>query len=571
MSGSRPTSPRRGRDIIAALVAAGVRDFVLAPGSRSAPLALPLAAGERAGDLGLHVRIDERSAGYTALGIAKATGRPVAVITTSGTAAVNLHPAIVEASYAGVPLLAITADRPPKLRGVGANQTIDQVDVFSAHVRWSADLIAADDDAGTAEINAEMDAEMNTVRAAVAAAVQHEHPGPIHLNIAFDEPLVDPDEVRWQPPAGVAGAPIRDVPSASPEQRRFPARGLIVVGDTGGFPDAAAAPTRIAELATALGWPVMSEPSGNATAGTHSLAHGALVLADDEFTHAHPPEMVITIGRVGLHRSIARAVAGTAHHVVIDPRPVGFISDPQRTAIEVLPVIPTLIACDVDPQWLPTWRRKDAEIAGRVTSHVAMIAPTEFTGVQVAIEVAQSLLPDDLFVVGASWPVRHVSMFAGALQARCLSNRGTSGIDGVISTAWGAATTHPGHTVALLGDLTALYDRNGLIAGPAEPRPKLTYVVIDNDGGGIFSQLEQGAPAFEADFERVFGTPHGVDLAPALAAPGVVVTSVDDLAALRRAMTAARAGMGDGVHVIIARCANRATEMGLVRRLSSQI
>jgi 2-succinyl-5-enolpyruvyl-6-hydroxy-3-cyclohexene-1-carboxylate synthase len=570
MSGSRPTSPRRGRDIIAALVAAGVRDFVLAPGSRSAPLALPLAAGERAGDLGLHVRIDERSAGYTALGIAKATGRPVAVITTSGTAAVNLHPAIVEASYAGVPLLAITADRPPKLRGVGANQTIDQVDVFSAHVRWSADLIAADDDAGTAEINVEIDAEMKTVRAAVAAAVQHEHPGPIHLNIAFDEPLVDPDEVRWQPPAGVAGAPIHGVPSASPEERRFPARGLVVVGDTGGFPEAAAAPTRIAELAAALGWPVISEPSGNATAGTHSLAHGALVLADDEFTHAHPPEMVITIGRVGLHRSIARAVAGTAHHVVIDPRPVGFISDPQRTAIEVLPVIPTLIACDVDPQWLPTWRRKDAEIAGRVTSRVAEIAPTQFTGVQVAMEVAQSLLPDDLFVVGASWPVRHVSMFAGPLQARCLSNRGTSGIDGVISTAWGAATTHPGHTVALLGDLTALYDRNGLIAGPAEPRPKLTYVVIDNDGGGIFSQLEQGAPAFAADFERVFGTPHGVDLAPALAAPGVSVTSVDDLAGLRRAMAAARAGMGDGVHVIIARCANRATEMSLVRRLSSQ-
>ena len=558
MTDNRRTSPRRGREIIAALVAAGVHDFVLAPGSRSAPLALPLAAGEHQGALTLHIRIDERSAGYTALGIAKATGRPVAVITTSGTAAVNLHPAVVEASYAGVPLLAITADRPPKLRGVGANQTIDQVDLFSSHVRWSADLT---EDDGTQDLV--------SVRTAVAAAVQQQHPGPVHLNIAFTEPLVDPDEPSWQQSAGEQDSPIEQAHASELTTRKFPARGLILVGDTGGFPADAAAASRITEFAEALGWPVICEPSGNASALAHSLAHGALVLADDEFMDAHFPEMVITIGRVGLHRSVARVVSGVAHHLVIDPRPVGFVSDPQRTAEEVLTAIPTVVDSAADPQWLPAWQRRDVLVADAVTERLAEVAQTKFTGVQVAIEVARSLSAEDIFVVGASWPVRHVSMFAGPIRARCLSNRGTSGIDGVVSTAWGVATTNPGHTVALLGDLTALYDRNGLIAGLAEPQPSLTYVVIDNDGGGIFSQLEQGAPAFQEDFERVFGTPHGVDLPAALAAPGVTVTTVTDLPGLRAALEAGRAAAG--VAVIIARCASRSDELDLVRRLSSHI
>jgi 2-succinyl-5-enolpyruvyl-6-hydroxy-3-cyclohexene-1-carboxylate synthase len=553
------TSPVRGREFIRAMVAAGVQDFVLAPGSRSAPLALPLAAAERAGALRLHVRIDERSAGYTALGIAKASGRPVAVITTSGTAAVNLHPAIVEASYAGVPLIAVTADRPPALRGVGANQTIDQVGIFTAHVRWSGDLIAAGDDDAAA------------VQAALSAAMSIDHPGPVHVNIAFTEPLVDADEPRWREvPPGESMSHQRAGSSSansSANMRRLPAHGLILVGDTGGFPQAAASPQVIEELAQRTGWPIIAEPSGNASMLTHSLHYGPVLLAKEEFLAAHVPDTVITIGRVGLHRSAARLLGRVARHLVIDPRPPGFISDPQRTAVEVLAEIPVAVECDVDPQWWTSWQDADRACGERLKELLAQ-AGAEFTGVQAAVEVVRSLAAGDLLVVGASWQVRHVSMFAGPIRARCISNRGTSGIDGVVSTAWGAASTHAGHTVALLGDLTALYDRNGLIAGAGEGQPALTYVVIDNDGGGIFSQLEQGAPAFQEDFERVFGTPHGMEMAKALQAPGVQVREVADLGTLRAALAQARSASA-GVQVIVARCSSRAVEVAWVRRLAA--
>ncbi len=539
-----------------------MQDVVLAPGSRSAPLALALAAAERAGALRLHVRIDERSAGYTALGIAKASGNPAAVITTSGTAAVNLHPAIVEASYAGVPLIAITADRPPALRGVGANQTIDQVGMFDTHVRWSGDLIAAID----GEEDFDETAEVAALESAVAAAMEGDHPGPVHINIAFAEPLVDADEPRWRgvPLVEPKSRPHANFPTA--DVRTLPARGLILVGDTGGLPSAASSPQAIEQLAQSTGWPIISEPSGNASTLAHSLPYGSVLLADEEFVCAHVPDMVITIGRVGLHRSAARLLGRAAAHLVVDPRPAGFISDPQRTAVEVLTGIPVAVECEPDVQWWRSWQDADRECGERVNARLVE-AGAQFTGVQAAVEVARSVSADDLFVVGASWQVRHVSMFAGPIRARCLSNRGTSGIDGVISTAWGAATTHAGHTIALLGDLTALYDRNGLIAGAGETRPALTYVVIDNDGGGIFSQLEQAAPAFAEDFDRVFGTPHGMDMAMALQAPGVQVTVVSERGALREALAHAREG-GVPVQVIVARCASRATEAEQIRRLA---
>lgn len=564
MSSSDATSPRRGREIVAALLTAGVQDFALAPGSRSAPLALALAAAERAGALRLHVRIDERSAGYTALGIAKASGRPVAVITTSGTAAVNLHPAIVEASYAGVSLIAVTADRPPALRGIGANQTIDQVGMFDAHVRWSGDLSTA---AGADE-HFDQVAELAAVKSAVTAATDKDHPGPVHLNVAFSEPLVDADEPRWRevPVGEPISRPRMNTDAA--DVRALPARGLIIVGDTGGFPTAASSPQAIERLAQSTGWPIISEPSGNASALAHSLPYGSVLLADEEFVCAHVPDMVITIGRVGLHRSAAHLLGRAAKHVVIDPRPAGFISDPQRTAVEVLAEIPVVVECERDARWWTAWQDADRACGKRVNDRLVE-AGAEFTGVQVAVEVARSVTADDLFLVGASWQVRHVSMFAGPIRARCLSNRGTSGIDGVISTAWGAATTQAGYTVALLGDLTALYDRNGLIVGAGEHRPALTYVVIDNDGGGIFSQLEQGTPAFAEDFERVFGTPHGMDMAMALQAPGVQVTEVSERGALREALVHARVSVVP-VQVIVARCASRATEAEWVRRLAGE-
>lgn len=545
----------QARALVDGLIAAGVTDAVLAPGSRSAPLALALAAAERAGLLRLHVRIDERSAGYLALGLARASGRAVPVVTTSGTAAVNLHPAVVEASYGGVPLLALTADRPPALRGVGASQTIDQVDLFGTAPRWSVDVV---DQGG-----GDGDDARDLAAYAVRVATDRLFPGPVHLNLPYSEPLVEP----WR---GERALPLRSpiaatVRSAVGVARLEPLlagadarRGLIVVGDLGGMeylvPD-------VVGLSQVTGWPIVPEPSAGLGSVPGVLHHGPLLLGDEAFLAGAHPDVVITVGRVGLHRSVSRLLSRVACHIVVDPRPEGYRCDPTRTASHLLGAVPQG-PVEADPSWLARWHRADAAIGERIDAELG----DHLSGPLLARSVVGELADSDLLVVGPSFPVRHVSCYAAAIRGRCIANRGTSGIDGVVSTAWGAALAHGGFTVALLGDLTALYDRNGLLAPTSESRPHLVYVVADNDGGGIFSSLEQGAPEYAVDFERVFGTPHGGRLAELLSAPGIEVAEVDTRGDLVAALGAAR--QAGGVRVVVARCADRATEAALVRTLT---
>ena len=540
------SSPRMAVAILEELLAGGVRDVVLAPGSRSAPISLALADAERQGLVHLHVRIDERSAAYLALGLARGSGAPVAVVTTSGTAAVNLHPAIVEAAYSGVPIVAVTADRPGAMRGSGANQTIDQRDLFGDDVVACLDLEGLDE---------------SDLRRVVADALDLaflDQPGPLHLNVPLSEPLVatgahaigqvqartrDPRSTRERPemstllPAGVNAT-----------------RGLLIAGD---FDDPVVR-ADAAALAESLGWPIVSEPSGNLSSHALALRHGPLLLggaADRELI----PDVVVTVGRVGLHRSVAAVIRAARVHIAVDVPPRLGRVDPLRTASVVVDAVPVVGGGIPDPAWAARWAAADAVAALAVGSS---LDTGQLTGPAVARIVAQHAGPEDLLVIGPSWPVRHVSSYAGSLAATCIGNRGTSGIDGVVSTAWGAALTRSGGTTyALVGDLTAIYDRNGLLAPASEPRPRLDYVVIDNDGGGIFSSLEQGAPEFAADFERVFGTPHGADLSTLLAAPGVEVTTVDSAAGLRSALERP----AEGVRVIIARCAARADEADLIR------
>ena len=551
-------STARARGIVAELLAAQVRDVVLAPGSRSAPLALALAAAERVELLRLHVRVDERSAGYLALGLAKASGHPVAVVTTSGTAAVNLHPSVVEASYAGIPLVAITADRPALLRATGANQTIDQSDVFGRDVRWRAE-VDVDDVAAVRSI----------VSRALAVATDPAFAGPVHLNVPLPMPLVPDDD--WAPARPEAPwTRAHRTPVAQPTlvDDLLPAdvdvtRGLIVVGDQ---TDGATADL-VRDLAAAARWPVISEPSGGCTAISGALAHGPLLLGDAAWRARMLPDVVLTVGRVGLSRAIGEVTAAAAMHIAVDPRPLSHLADPTRTARVVVPEVPQSKAL-ADTGWAREWTTADAraaEVVAMLDSEVTLSGPT------VARSVAASATRDELLVIGPSWPIRHVAAYGGPIAARVLANRGTSGIDGVVSTAWGAALAHHeltgGRTVCLLGDLTALYDRNGLLPGAGEAPPPLTYVVADNDGGGIFSALEQGAPRFSDDFERVFGTPHGGDLAELLAAPGVEVLRVHDRAALV-------AALGDrtmGPRIVVAQCGSRADERDQVTRLADAV
>ena len=548
------TAPGIAVAIVEELMRAGVRDAVLAPGSRSAPLALALADAERQGLLRLHVRIDERSAAYLALGIARESGRACAVVTTSGTAAVNLHPAVVEAAYSGVPLIVLTADRPGALRGSGANQTIDQRRLFGVDVVADVDLEELAPDG------------VRTALAEAIGAAMGPGSGPVHVNVPLAEPLVAAGQHRVgqvEVVERVAARPVGRALSQIVPTGVDVRHGVLVAGD---FDDDLAR-ERAGELADALGWPIISEPSGNLSDHPRALRHGPMLLRRALELDA-TPEVVVTVGRVGLHRSVTALLRATPVHIAVDVPPRRGRVDPARTAVSVVDAVPVPDGA-ADDAWWTRWQGWDRSAAEVID---AGLGGDQLSGPVVARMVGRAATGTDLIYLGPSWPVRHVSSYAGALRARCLGNRGTSGIDGVVSSAWGAAVAlgdrDPGATAyALVGDLTAIYDRNGLLAPASEARPRLVYVVADNDGGGIFSSLEQGEADFADDFERVFGTPHGADVADLLSAPLTDVTTVDTPGELARELERSVAG----VRVIVARCISRDAEARLVARIADEV
>lgn len=557
----------------------GVTDAIVAPGSRSAPLAMALAEAEQRGEITLHVRLDERTAGYLAIGIAKVTGVPPLIVTTSGTAAVNLHPAIVEADQSGVPLIAITADRPPQLRGVGANQVIRQTETFGGDVRLSLDMATATRQPGSVRY------WRSTAARAVAAATDALRAGPVHLNVAFADPLVPDDDPAWIEdldgrPDGrpwtadvrlVAGmsTPLDEVLDSLLDDTSVPARGLVVLGDH----DDHEAVELVDELADALGWPVISEPSGNGAGCTTALSHGPLLLADPAFAAAHVPQIVLTVGRVGLTRSVLRMISSAGLHVAVTTHPEW--SDPTRSAdvvVASVPLPPT--TAEVDEGWLESWQNADVLAAAAVETALGAQSDA-MTGMDVA-RVTASAVPDGgLLYLGASSSVRHVGTFAAntVQDAVILGNRGTSGIDGTVSSAWGAASALQRNggagALALLGDQAFLYDSNGLLAPADEERPDLVIVVADNDGGGIFSTLEQGAPEHAATFERVFGVPLGIDIVHLALTLGIPAERVDTVAALRDAVQEA-VGLG-GVRVVVARTCARDREARILADVQAAV
>ena len=477
------------RTVVDELVRCGVTDAVLCPGSRNAPLAFALHAADAAGRLRLHVRIDERTAGFLALGLAIASGRPVPVMTTSGTAAANLLPAVLEAAHSGVPLLAVTADRPPELVGTGASQTIAQVGMFGAAVRLAPAV------GGThAQVRAAVDRAVGAARGTP--------PGPVHLNLPFTEPLI-PDDLAW--PAGREG----DAPwtAATP------------VGQTAGpLPLDPTAPSLVIAGPGAppldVGVPVIAEPSCAAWPG--AVRMGPWLLATPELM----PAQVVVAGRPTLHRAVARLLAdpAVAVYALADER--GLPWTDVAGSVRAVGALPPLRP---DPEWLGRWSAADKAAATALDEALdgALDAQAP-VGLRLARAVVAALPDGAQLVLGSSNPVRDVALAAAPRPGLVVrSNRGVAGIDGTVSTAIGAALAHAGPTVALLGDLTLLHDTTGLVIGPDEPRPDLTIVVLNDDGGGIFNLLEQGAPEHATAFERVFGTPHGVDLAALCAAMGV--------------------------------------------------
>ena len=490
------------RAVIEALVRAGVREIVVSPGSRNAPLSFAALAAAESGAVRLHTRIDERSAGFLALGLTR-SGSRAAVLCTSGTAVANLHPAMLEAAHAGLPLVAVTADRPARLRGTDANQTTDHVGIFGR-------LVPTLDLADPAQVRVAAD-------------------GPLHLNVQLDDPLLPDDP--WAPPPAPAPSDERTQPPAHPLE--LGPRTVVVAGD-----DAA---QQARQLAEAAGWPLFAEPTSGSRTGTHALRCYRLLLDTDLGRRI---ERVVVFGRPTLSRPVTRLLGRPDVEVCSVPARGVWAERPYDVALTA-PAFS--VPAQDDPAWLDDWRAADRDVSQRLDALLA--AEPDLTPYEVAGAVSRHLPPGAQLVVGASSPVRDLDLmvrpYPVGSRRKTIANRGLSGIDGTVSTAIGAALGRDvdAHTFALMGDVTFLHDSNGLVLGPDEPRPDLTIVVVNDDGGSIFTMLEQGAPEHAAGFDRLFGTPHGVDLAALCAATRTPHWRVESLPELEQALSSPNGGI----------------------------
>jgi 2-succinyl-5-enolpyruvyl-6-hydroxy-3-cyclohexene-1-carboxylate synthase len=496
-------STTQARVVVDELIRGGVRDVVLCPGSRNAPLAFALHDADRSGRLRLHVRIDERTAGYLAIGLSIAAGAPVCVAMTSGTAVANLGPAVVEANYARVPLIVLSANRPYEMLGTGANQTMEQLGYFGTQVRTTISLGLAEEAPERLEaLNATW--RSATCRVLVAATgARSANAGPVHFDIPLREPLVPDGEPHGTvtPPGRPGGKPWTYTPPVTFDQPLdidLSADTVVIAGHGAGtHPNLAALPT-VAE-------PTAPCPPG----GANPLHPLALMLLR--------PRQVIMLGRPTLHRPVSSLLADPevpVYALTTGPRWPDVSGNSQATGTRAV------TAGTPGPEWL----RRCAEANGRAVAAVRgqLAAHPLTTGLHVAAAVADVLRPGDQLVLGASNPVRDAALVGLSTDGILVrSNRGVAGIDGTVSTAIGAALAHerngsagrPSRTVALIGDLTFVHDSSGLLIGPTEPTPAhLTIVVSNDNGGGIFELLEQGDPRFSDVSSRIFGTPHDVDV-----------------------------------------------------------
>jgi 2-succinyl-5-enolpyruvyl-6-hydroxy-3-cyclohexene-1-carboxylate synthase len=466
---------------------------VLCPGSRNAPLAFALADADRAGRLRLHVRIDERTAGYLAVGLAVSAGSPVCIAMTSGTAVANLGPAVIEANYARVPLIVLSANRPYELLGTGANQTMEQLGYFGNQVRATISLGLAEPTADVAASNAQW--RSATCRVLVAAkGSRSANAGPVQFDIPLREPLV-PDAAEdgpYAPEGRPDGKPWTYTPPVTfdqPLEIDLTADTVVIAGHGAGRHE------NLAHL------PTVAEPT--APPADNPLHPLALSLVR--------PHQVIMLGRPTLHRPVSALLADPSvpvYALTTGPRWPDVSGNSQATGTRAI------TSGTPDPAWLEKCAEANTRAENAVRDQLSAYQLT--TGLHVAAAVADGLQPGDQLVLGASNPVRDaalVGLNSHGISVR--SNRGVAGIDGTVSTAIGAALAHTsGRTVALIGDLTFVHDSSGLLIGPTEPTPKALTIVVSNDnGGGIFELLEQGDPRFSDVSSRIFGTPHDVDVA----------------------------------------------------------
>jgi 2-succinyl-5-enolpyruvyl-6-hydroxy-3-cyclohexene-1-carboxylate synthase len=498
-------------------VRAGVRNAVVAPGSRSTPMALALAARD---EVHVHVVHDERIGAFVALGLGSLGDGPALLLCTSGTAAANFYPAVVEAGLSEIPMIVLTADRPDELRGVGAPQTIDQIELYGGHVRWFGDpgvptAEEADSWRGVAA-DAWMSARglLDPERAA----------GPVQLNLPFREPLVGAarELPPPNPPVGVAAEIVMD---SFPLEELDRQRGVILVGGQSGVD-----PSDVVELHRRTDWPIIADPLSEVRQLDGVITSADALLRHDGFAADHAPDVIIRIGRPAASKVLAQWSA-RPDVILFQVGGPGRI-DPAHNVTAVCS-IPEILKIPTDgatgTTWMARWRHADERADAAIAS--SLTASDELSEPAVARLVAESIPDLGHLVVASSMPVRDLEWYGGR-SACAFANRGANGIDGVMSTALGRALGRPdGPTFVLLGDLAFVHDSNALL-GLASRDVDLRIVVVDNDGGGIFSFLPQAALLEHDRFEQLFGTPLGADvlaLAAAHSIPGRTVTTRSEL------------------------------------------
>ena len=550
------------RDLVAGLADAGVTLFIVSPGSRNTPITLAAANDPRVDDLNIR---DERSAGFMALGYAKATGRPAAVVCTSGSAAAHYLPAVVEADQSGTPLIVLTSDRPVRLRGTGAPQTMDQVDLFGNHVKTFIDAVDADGRSLAAKLN----------DSAIGG-----YPGPVHANLPFNEPLVAPEPMQ---PGEPSNSPDASAPPGCPPEyrdlhaRHVGARILFVVGGT----QRPAFPEELARVAESLGAPILGDPQSivqgdnviryaDLLPSAHDAGGKLIALSDLE------PDLVVRLGSLPATASkpLVRWMehSGVEQILVSDAR----LGDPLGSATTEVMCDPTeflasqrIASGHADTEYLEAWKMLDRIVGEAAVQAVDTLDwPSE---PEVALAVSSSVPSGSILWAASSRPIRDIDMLGGQRgDIRVLANRGVNGIDGQVSAALGAAAGSRRPTVLWCGDLTLLHDVSGLVAGRLHDAD-LTIVVSNDDGGGIFEYLPVAQAVPRSVFEPLFAVPHGLDLSELARGLGWNASRVAASSSFTRALSSALRGGRHVIEVPVDRAANTAFHAALSDVVRSQL
>lgn len=499
------------------LARCGVKEIVIAPGARSGPLVQALYYTVTRSGQRIHTHFDERAAGFLALGLAKISRYPVVVVCTSGSATANLHPAILEANHSHIPLIVLTADRPPELRGTGASQTTDQIKVYGSAVRLFAEVGMMYGEPGELSPTPSVNSYWRSLICRTVASATR---GPVHLNVPLREPLTfaSPDDVLARFPGRPDGEAWVDIAptakSASPGgsvEVHARSRGIVIVGDD-------APESQAAAFAQAAGWPLLAEPQSNARSGSNAIVAYRYLLGHAATRRRLMPEIVVSIGRPGISREVLTLMYEVADHIVVDPHLDW--ADPTRTAHTLVAEIPRLTGPAMDASWLRQWQAADGAVRAALDS---FLDDSELNEPRLVRDILQNIPDGALCLISSSMPIRDAEITLPPRQGlRIICNRGLAGIDGNTSTAIGAALAHQaaggGKAYAIMGDLSFLHDTTGLMTCAHTARPDLTIVVVNNQGGGIFSLVAHTAGA--AGFDDLFGTPHSIDILGLAAAAG---------------------------------------------------